>query len=120
MQTTHIQMQIYNNLISPIDQAMRRLKKLGSYMIKDVIMFKMASHRVKIIIVPIETKIAINQGQSLLLKPSNKEADTRVTKLGTWDMGMGSFTTKMVECTMGTGVTTKWMDLGLFTTNQEN
>ena len=35
-------------------------------------------------------------------------------------MGMGSFTTKMVECTMGTGVTTKWMDLDLFTTNQEN
>ena len=35
-------------------------------------------------------------------------------------MGMGSFITKMVECTMGTGVTTKWMDLGLFTTSQEN
>ncbi len=74
-------MQIYNNLISPINQAMRHLKKLDSYMIKDIIMFKMASHRVKIIIVPIETKIAINQGQSLLLKSSNKEVDT-ITKLG--------------------------------------
>ncbi len=82
MQTTHIQMQICNNLISPIDQAMRRLKKFDICMIKDVIMFKMASHKVKII-VPIETKIAINQEQSLLLKPSNKEVDTRVTKLGT-------------------------------------
>lgn len=83
MQTTHIQMQIYNNLISLIDKAISHLKKFGSYMIKDIIMFKMASHRVKIITVPIEMKIAINQGQSLLLKPLNKEVDTKVTKLGT-------------------------------------
>lgn len=35
-------------------------------------------------------------------------------------MGMENFIIKTVECMMGTGVTTKWMDLGPFTTSQEN
>ena len=52
-------MQIYNNLISPIGQAIRHMRKFDIYMIKDVIMFKMARHKVKII-VPIETKMAIS------------------------------------------------------------
>ena len=31
-----------------------------------------------------------------------------------------NFIIKTVECTMGLGIETKWMDMGLYTTNQES